>query len=541
MTTDGPSRRDGTKLLSTGPDAVVTPHYLATRAGTAVLRKGGNAADAAIAANAVLGVVAPETCGIGGDLFALVHGRNMAEPAALNASGRAGSGARAELVRAEGLRSIPMRSRWAVTVPGCVDGWLALYERYGTLPFQELLEPAIGLARHGFEVSQELARSLTRLAGVLSQQPSGFNLYPSGIAPEPGDMLVREDLAGTLERIAADGREAFYSGAVGKAIAAATDGVLTDGDLATNQANWIRPLSLEVMGHTGWTIPPNSQGYMALAASWIFEQLDPPRDPADPGFTHAAIEAYRSVAWERDWLVADPDHCELPPDQLVEPSRLADRLERIEKSRRTTWPDPRPAPGGTAYLCVWDSSGLGVSLIQSNYHGIGSGIGVGTAGFFLHDRGSGFTLDPGHPNELAPGKRPLHTLSPTLWTKDKALSMLLGTRGGDYQPQTLLQMVTHLLWARVSPVQAQQLPRWVTGLNDTTGPTVSHEPMLSDTHRTELIRRGHNMEPTAGWISGWGPVSLTTASAGKVIGAADPRVATTHAATCSPAPQGELA
>ena len=540
MTTDAPSRIGGTQLVSAGQDAVVTPHYLATRAGTDVLRKGGNAVDAAIAANAVLGVVAPETCGIGGDLFALAHSPNTPEPTALNASGRAGSAAGAELVRAEGLRSIPIRSRWAVTVPGCVDGWLALHQRYGNLPFGEVLEPAIGLARQGFEVSVELARSLTQLARVLSQQPSGFNLYPNGIAPEPGDVLLRKDLADTLERIAAEGREAFYSGAVGAAITAATAGILTDGDLAANQADWISPLPLEVMGQIGWTIPPNSQGYVTLAASWIFEQLDPPRDPDNPRFTHAAIEAYRSVAWERDRLVADPDHCELPPHQLVEPSRLAARLERIDMNRRTAWPASRPAPGGTAYLCVWDSSGLGISLIQSNYHGIGSGIGVGTTGVFLHDRGSGFSLDPGHPNELAPGKRPRHTLSPSLWTKNNSLSMLLGTRGGDYQPQTLLQMVAHLLWAEMRPAKAQQLPRWVTGLNDTEGSTLSHEPMLSATHRSELMRRGHRMETTAGWMGGWGPVSLITAASGCVIGTADPRVATTHAATCSTAPQGQL-
>jgi gamma-glutamyltranspeptidase/glutathione hydrolase len=174
---------------------------------------------------------------------------------------------------------------------------------------------------------------------------------------------------------------------------------------------------------------------------------------------------------------------------------------------------------------------MGISLIQSNFHGVGSGIGVTDAGFFLHDRGSGFTLEPGHPNELAPGKRPMHTLSPSLWTTDTSLSMLLGTRGGDYQPQTLLQMAAHLLWAGVSPMEAHHMPRWVTGLDGATGPTVEHEPLLTEAHRIELIRRGHAMEQTAGWMGGWGPVSLITTAANKVTGAADPRVATTQAAT----------
>ena len=533
MTIDLPSRVGGAQLTSSGPDAVVTPHYLATRAGTTVLNNGGNAVDAAIAANAALGVVAPETCGIGGDLFALVHLRHANEPAALNATGRAGSGAEADAVRAEGLRAIPVHSPWAVTVPGCVDGWFALHDRYGSLPFTDVLAPAIGLGRDGFAVSPELARSLARLADVLGPQASGRSLYPDGLAPAPGDVLRRNDLADTLQRITREGREAFYSGAVAAALVAATGGIVTEEDLAANRAEWTEALALEIMGHTGWTIPPNSQGYLTLAACWIFEQLDPPRDPADPRFTHAAIEAYRSVAWERDRLVADPDHCELAPERLLEQGRLAQNLERIDMNRRTDWPAPRPAPGGTAYLCVWDTSGMGVSLIQSNYHGIGSGIGVGTAGFFLHDRGSGFTLAPGHPNELAPGKRPLHTLSPSLWTQDGDLSMLLGTRGGDYQPQTLLQMTAYLLWANATPEEAQLLPRWVTGVNADDATNVSHEPLFGDAHRAELVRRGHRMEATTGWLSGWGPVSLAAAAAG-VAGAADPRVATTHALSSSP-------
>ena len=533
MTIDLPSRVGGTQLISSGRDAVVTPHYLASHVGTTVLRNGGNAVDAAIAANAALGVVAPETCGIGGDLFALVHTGEQDEPAALNASGRAGSGARADAARAVGLRAIPVRSPWAVTVPGCVDGWIALHDRYGTLPLANILQPAIALARDGFAVSPELARTLARLADVLAPQASGLNLYPEGATPAPDDVLTRTDLADTLQRIATEGRDAFYCGSVAAEVAAASGGMVTEEDLAANRAEWTKALALEVMGHKAWTTPPNSQGYLTLAACWIFEQLDPPRDPADPQFTHAAIEAYRSVAWERDRLVADPDHCELPPDQLLDPSRLAQRLDRIDMSHRTAWPAPRPAPGGTAYLCVWDSRGMGISLIQSNYHGVGSGIGAGTAGFFLHDRGSGFSLAPGHPNELAPGKRPLHTLSPSLWTKDGALSMLLGTRGGDYQPQTLLQMVAHLLWAEATPAEAQLRPRWVTEL--TSADTIAHEPLWPTEHCADLVRRGHRLEAATGWMSGWGPVSVTTAESGNVTGAADPRVATTHAMSGSPA------
>ncbi len=531
MTAGFPSRAAGAQLVSTGPDAVVSPHHLATDAGTTVLKQGGNAVDAAIAANATLGVVAPETCGIGGDLFALVHSPGMDQPAALNASGRAGSGAVGSAARAAGLRSIPIHSRWAVTVPGCVDGWVSLHQRYGALPLADVLAPAIGLAQNGFAASTELARALDQLAGVLAPQPAGRNFYPAGNPPGPGEVLRRPDLARTLQMIAIEGREAFYTGHIAEEIAAATGGMLTENDLAANRSDWTEALSLDVMGHTGWTIPPNSQGYLTLAAGWIFEQLNPPQDPADPAFIHAAIESYRSVAWERTRLVADPFHTELPIDELLDTRRLEERLARISEKRRAVWPTPRPASGGTAYLCVWDASGMGISLIQSNYHGIGSGIGVADGGFFLHDRGSGFTLDRSHPNELAPGKRPLHTLSPTLWTKDGTLSMLLGTRGGDYQPQLLLQVTAQLLWAGLEPVAAQRVPRWITDLGDTPGPAVRHEPLLNDLCRTELIQRGHGMEPTSGWMGGWGPVSVLTAAAAGVTGAADPRVATTHAAT----------
>jgi gamma-glutamyltranspeptidase/glutathione hydrolase len=323
------------------------------------------------------------------------------------------------------------------------------------------------------------------------------------------------------------GRSAFYGGDVAGAIVSATNQVLTSSDLERTQAEWIDPISLEVMGWRGWTIPPNSQGYLTLAAAWLFAHLDPPRDPQDPGFIHAAIEAYRSVAWERDDLVADPDH--RPAVSLLDPARLGARLAQISPTRRGEWRAPRPAGGGTAYLAVRDEGGMGVSLIQSNFHGIGARIGAGTGGFFLHDRGSGFTLQPGHPNELAPGKRPLHTLSPTLWTEGDRLRMLLGTRGGDFQPQTLLQIVAHMRWAGLSGSEALRQPRWATSEWREKGGTVAVEPHLDPAAVTELRRRGHEIRSTGQWMAGWGPVAVITVHDRYAIGAADPRVAATAA------------
>jgi gamma-glutamyltranspeptidase/glutathione hydrolase len=394
----------------------------------------------------------------------------------------------------------------------------------------ELLDPAIELATDGFPASPELASALGRLETQLAPQAAAAGLFIDGAPPIPGDQVRRPTLASTLSTIGASGRDGFYAGTVADAIITATGGSITQQDLDSNQADWIEPISVDVMGWTGWTIPPNSQGYLTLAAAWLFEQLDPSRDPRHPGFTHAAIEAYRAVAWERDQFVTDPRFSPIDPIELLAPDRLTRRLEQIDITSRTSWPVPQPAPGGTAYLCVWDKWGTGVSLIQSNYHGIGSRIGAGDTGFFLHDRGSGFNLIRGHPNEIAPGKRPLHTLSPTLWTRSGRLRMLLGTRGGDFQPQTLLQMLTYMRWAGMDPESAQLQPRWATReWRASPDATVAVEPHLESGTIAGLARYGHSPDPTPGWMPGWGPVSVITTDGDDVVGAADPRVATTAA------------
>jgi gamma-glutamyltranspeptidase / glutathione hydrolase len=525
-----PQRVDRASLESLGEHAVVTPHHLASLAGMQTLERGGNAVDAAVAASAAMGVVAPETCGIGGDLFAIVHSPGDTRPKALNSSGRAGTGSTAAAIRALGLEQIPVESTFAVTVPGCVDGWVALNDAWGSRTLSDLLEPAIGYATTGFAASPELSSALGRLAPKLRPQPAAAGLYPGGSSPAVGDHVTRPTLADTLAAIGREGRGAFYNGPVARAIVAATRGAITLDDLNASKPDWVEPIAVDVMGWTGWTIPPNSQGYLTLAAAWLFEQLDPPRDPAHPDFTHAAIEAYRAVAWERDDFVCDSRFSPVPAAELLEPDRLRRRLGGIDISSRTAWPEPKPAPGGTAYLCTRDKWGMGVSLIQSNYHGIGSRIGAGNAGFFLHDRGSGFNLIPGHPNEIAPGKRPLHTLSPTLWTQAGELRMLLGTRGGDFQPQTLLQMLTYMRWAGLDAATAQLQPRWATReWRSEGGSTVAIEPHMESTAIAALQAYGHTVDPASGWMAGWGPVSVITGSSGNIAGAADPRVATTAA------------
>jgi gamma-glutamyltranspeptidase/glutathione hydrolase len=505
------------------PAAVVTPHFLATSAAIDVLSIGGSAIDAAIAADAVLGVVAPETCGVGGDLFALIHRPGMEKPVALNSSGRAGSNADSKALRDQGYDQIPPMHAATVTVPGCVDGWHALAAWGGRLNWDDRLAAALRYAQSGFPASAELARSLHQRSEFLASQAIGTHLYPSGRPPQPGDHLTRPDLAETLRDIAEGHRDRFYLGQAGKAIADAVGGLIDMDDLARSQAEWVEPLGRKVFGLDAWTIPPNSQGYLTLAAAaqyeaWREDDLD------EVDRWHLGIEAYRSQVADRDVVLADPDHSPWKASDLVSDDRFKDRdLTRRQQFRPTS-----PTMGGTAYLCVLDAEGVGISFIQSNFMGLGTSIGAGNAGFILQNRGAGFCLIEGHPNELAPGKRPLHTLAPSLWTDQGRLHTLLGTRGGDYQPQLLLQMAVRMFDEKDSPAEAQAQPRWIIdSLSDPNAP-VRVEANTSPAVVAGLRDRGHRVEVAVGVQGGWGPVSVIR-SDGSVEAAADPRVGTTAA------------
>lgn len=521
-------------LLSTderpvGSGIVVSPHYLASRAGADILRAGGTGVDAAIAADAVLAVVAPDTCGPGGDLFALLHRPGHEAPLALNASGRAGSGVSADQLRDMGLGEIPYRSPWSITVPGCVDGWLALSSELGRLPLATVLHPAVTLARGGFPVSAELASSLERIEDLVGSQASAAALYPAGSPPSAGSTITRNALADVLEAVSSSGRSGFYEGDVAAGITESSRGAVTPDDLSRPQADWIDPISLDVFGRTAWTIPPNSQGYLTLATLSIFEMLDPPTDPNDPAFHHLLIEAYRAVAWERADTVGDPTTASVTTEELLDRRRLEDRATAIAEDAVTRWPIPTPAPGGTAYLTVLDPKGVGVSFIQSNYAGIGAGLSAGSTGVWLHNRGAGFNLIPGHANEYAPGKRPLHTLSPTLWTKDGALDLLLGTRGGDQQPQFLAQFAATHFHASMCTDDSQNAPRWSM---DQPMPGVDSQLRVESRFAAGTVEglrsRGHVVDLANDHEPGWGPISAI--DVGMVVkGSADPRVSTSSA------------
>lgn len=511
--------------------AVVSPHVLSTQAGMEALDQGGSAVDAAIAANAVQGMVAPETCGIGGDLFALVHSEGDVH--ALNASGWAGSNASASRLRDEGLSSIPQHHPAGVTIPGCVAGWFALHERFGRLPIADLLRRAAELGRNGFAASTEYSRATHRMNEFLGANEAGAQLLVDGRPPLRGERVRRSNLAHTLDRIGGEGPTAFYEGPVATSISKAVGGLITPDDLAAYSPDWVDPISARVFGVTGWTIPPNSQGYVALATLQIFETLTPTLDPGDPRWTHLLIETYRAVAAERGETVADPRHAPIPAESLLDRARLAAFADRISPDAAGRWSQPRPKPGGTMYMCAVDGDGMGISLIESNYRGIGSGIGAGDSGFILHDRGGGFDLQPDHPNEFGPRKRPLHTLAPTLWTDENRLRTLLGTRGGHQQPQLLAQVAALLFASGRSPGHAQQAPRWTiaTANERANNSIVDVESSMPDQVRDGLSRRGHTVQPQAHRMGGWGPMSLIDIDAdGLRTAAADPRVDTATAA-----------
>ena len=372
--------------------AVASPHNLTSTVAAQVLDGGGNAVDAAIAANAVQGTVAPETCGIGGDLFALVWEPGASSPAALNASGWAGSGVSASDLRDQGFVSIPDDHPASVSIPGAVAGWFELARRFGSRQISDLLAPAMAYAADGFPASSEFSRATAARFEQLAHQPSAKSLYPDSTPAEVGARIQRPLLHDTFAKICSDGSEGFYRGSVARDVSDATGGLISVEDLASFAPDWVEPLGKSVLGHTGWTIGPNSQGYLTLAALRIFEMTGGAFDPDDPASHHRLIESYRAVAAERDDVVSDPTTAPLAAAALLADDRLSTIADSIGDHAGTFSP-PSRRPGGTAYLTVVDGSGLAISLIQSNFHGIGSNIGAGSSGFILHNRG--VRSDPG--------------------------------------------------------------------------------------------------------------------------------------------------
>lgn len=499
---------------------VCSVDHLASSAGLDCLRAGGSAVDAAIAANAVLSVTAPHLCGLGGDLLALVHDGPGA-PAALNASGRAGSGADPGGLRAEGWDRMPYRGDIrSVPVPGCVDGWLALHERFGRLDLDRVLAAAIAYAEDGFPASVLLAFTRHLVADA-----DGVDEWARGPL-EAGRRIRRPGTAAALRAIAHHGRDGFYGGAFGEGLLERGGGEYSEADLVEPAADWVEPLGIEAWGRSVWTVPPNSQGYLALAGAWLGERLDLPVAD-DPAWPHLLAEAGRLAGADRP----DVLHEHAEGASLVETDRLQRMLDRIDPDRRVTGPAAPGAAGDTTVVVAVDAERCGVTLIQSNAADFGSHLVEPRTGTFLHNRGIGFSLRPGHPAEYGPRRRPPHTLTPTLVTgAGGALEAVLATMGGDAQPQVVTQLLARLLGTGAEPGEAVSAPRFVLDNPAGRGFDLWADPanLLVERHAPEawasgLARRGHRVRAVDGYGGGFGHAHTIRVDGDVLAGASDPR------------------
>jgi gamma-glutamyltranspeptidase/glutathione hydrolase len=498
---------------------VVTADQAATHAGMSALDRGGNAVDAAIAANAAMAVCAPHLCGMGGDLFALVW--DGTDVHALNASGRAGSGADAAALRAEGHTAMPMRHHpAAVTVPGCVDGWVALHERFGSLPLDVVLGPAIRLATTGFAASPLLAGSLALLDEVGRSELHELVAQVTG----PGAVVVRPGAAAALRAIVGIGRDGFYGGEFGSGLVTVTGGLLSEADVTARHAEWVEPLSATAYGVDLHTVPPNSQGYLTLGAALVAEQLDLPDESDDPRWAHLLIEASIVAGHDRP----DVLHDGADGDELL--TRIVARATTADTELASGRRSPASA-GDTTYLCTADADGAAVSLIQSNASGFGSWLVETNTGINLHNRGLGFSLQAGHPAEYRPGRRPPHTLSPALATDSAGLRAVFGTMGGDAQPQILLQLATRLFGNRHGVADAIAAPRWAlrgpaTGFDtwdDGIPTSLAVEDHAPSSWFDDLSRRGYDVRRADRYSSEFGHAHAIVTTPHGYAGAADPR------------------
>jgi gamma-glutamyltranspeptidase/glutathione hydrolase len=485
--------------------AVVSDHALASAAGAAVLKNGGNAIDAAITMAAVLAVVRPHMNGIGGDNFLLIRDAKTKRVYALNGSGRAGSNATPAFFASRQLTQVPSTGILSVSVPGAVRSWEDALKRFGTITLSAALQPAIGYAEQGFPVSTRLSRDIAEESRKVAADTSLRRTFmPNGESPKVGTILVQADLAKTLRAIATGGADALYRGPLAQLIAKFVDregGLVTAADLSGHRSQWQEPISTTYAGKTVLAFPPNSQGMTFLEMLNIAEAVMPATEaPNAAAMIHVLAEASKLAYQDRDRFLADPDFSPVPVDRLISKAYAADRAKVI---RRDTVVAPdrggeaRDGNGDTIYLAVVDKDGNAVSMIQSLFAAFGSGRMVPGTGITLHNRGSLFELDAAHPNVIKPGKRPFHTLSPAMaLNPDGTVAMAFGTPGGDGQPQTLLQILNNVLRHNMTPQQAVEAPRWRVFA----GTRLGVEPGIDSTTRAALSRLGHAVrvqEPSA--------------------------------------------
>jgi gamma-glutamyltranspeptidase/glutathione hydrolase len=491
-----------------------TSQPLATQVALDILKRGGNAIDAAIAANAVLGVVEPTGCGIGGDLFALIWSAERDKLYGLNASGRSPRSLKLEYFKDNGYDVIPPFGPLPVSVPGCVDGWFEMHEMFGRLSIREILQPAINYARNGFPVTELIAFYLERNTQILAEYPNIKSVYmPGGKCPSKGEIFKNPLLANTLEKIVKGGRNEFYRGTIARDIAAFMQkqgGFLSYEDLSRHHSEWVEPVSTNYRGYDVWELPPNGQGIAALQILNILEGLD----IAGMGFgsteyIHVFTEAKKLAFEDRAKFYADPLFAKAPVSQLISKRYAAERRKQINPQRAARiYNAGITEAGNTVYLTVADREGNMVSLIQSNYRGMGSGMCPTGLGFVLQNRGEMFSLAPGHANVYAPGKRPFHTLMPGFITKNNRPWVSFGVMGGDMQPQGHAQIVINLIDFNMNLQEAGDAPRiYHTGSSEPTGQNMTSGGILhlESGFRTEVIQKLMTMGHIIQWdLGGYG-------------------------------------
>jgi gamma-glutamyltranspeptidase/glutathione hydrolase len=478
--------------------AVATSQPLASAAGLQVLRQGGNAIDAAVAAAAVLSVTEPHMTGIGGDMFAIVWLAREQKLVALNASGRAGSRMTRETLQARGFRAGSQQGVMSVTVPGALAGWDKLLRTYGKRTLAQVLQPAIGYARDGFPVSPIIAAQWANETNFLKRDSAAAATFlPGGHAPKAGEWFQNPDYARTLQDIATNGIGTFYGGALGQRIVArleALDGFITIDDLKKNAPNWVTPISVPFRGYRVWELPPNNQGIAALEMLRILETYDlKAMGHNSPTYLHHLIEAKKLAYADLDRFVGDADHLDMPAEQMLTDEFIAERRSHMNPTRAQERVDPGLArtKSETVYLTTADAEGNMVSFINSNYDYFGSGIVVPGTGFALHNRGAGFTLTPGLPNTVAPGKRPFHTLIPGFVTQTvngrEQAYMSFGLMGGGVQAQGHVQFLLNYFVFGMDLQAAIDAPRF----RHYDGLRVALETPVTDSVRDALKAMGH--------------------------------------------------
>lgn len=517
---------------------VATSHPLAAQVGVDVLKAGGNAADAAIAASAMIGLVEPMSCGIGGDLFVIYWDAKTKKLYGLNASGRSPYDLNREVFRKAGLKDVPVYGPLSWSVPGCVDGWEALRRRFGTQSFAQLLKPSIEYAEQGFAVSEVIAGYWKASESSLSQYPDSARTYlPKGLAPKAGEVFRNPNLGATYRMIAERGRDAFYLGPIAIEIVKFSQqngGYFSLRDFSEHTSEWIEPVSANYRGYDVWELPPNGQGIAALEMLNILESHDVKalgHNSAD--LLHLFVEAKKLAFADRAKFYADPAFATLPVKELISKEYAARQLKRIDPQRAALdvpAGDPVLSQGDTIYLTVVDKDRNCCSLIQSNFHGFGSQMVPGSLGFALQNRGQLFALDDTHLNRLEPHKRPFHTIIPAFVTKDGQPWFCFGVMGGDMQPQGHVQILLNLIDFGMNVQQAGDAAR-VSHAGSATptgspmspdGGTVAIEVGIPDAVAEELRRRGHKVVRSVGGFGGYQGILLDHRN-GTLHGATEPR------------------